>query len=89
MVLGTVHTLQAAKEVILSAGAVKSPHICAFRTTFQLCSVLIAVSVMLSGIGDAAHLATFNITPLVNLPVIGTNLQVCQIGRIDILLPGV
>ena len=30
---------------------------------------------MLSGIGDAAHLKAFNITPLVDLPVIGTNLQ--------------
>ncbi|KAI0720537.1 alcohol oxidase [Cerioporus squamosus] len=55
---GTVYTLHAAKEVILSAGSVKSPHI-----------------LMLSGIGDVAHLSSFNITPLVDLPVIGTNLQ--------------
>ncbi|RPD62467.1 alcohol oxidase [Lentinus tigrinus ALCF2SS1-7] len=55
---GTVYTMQAAKEVILSAGSVKSPHI-----------------LMLSGIGDASHLALFNITSLVDLPVIGTNLQ--------------
>ena len=89
MLLGTVHTLHAAKEVILSAGAVKSPHICVFRMTSQLCPVLIAVSVMLSGIGDAAHLTAFNITPLVNLPAIGTNLQVCQIVRVGMLLPGV
>ena len=89
MLLGTVHTLHAAKEVILSAGAVKSPHICVFRMTSQLCPVLIAVSVMLSGIGDAAQLAAFNITPLVKLPVIGTNLQVRWTERIGILLPSV
>ncbi|EJF63363.1 alcohol oxidase [Dichomitus squalens LYAD-421 SS1] len=55
---GPVHTLKAKKEVILSAGSLKTPHI-----------------LMLSGIGDAAHLTALGIKPVVNLPAVGQNLQ--------------
>ncbi|RPD62462.1 alcohol oxidase [Lentinus tigrinus ALCF2SS1-7] len=55
---GLTHTLTATKEVILCAGAVKTPHI-----------------LMLSGIGDAAHLSSMGIKPLVDLPAVGQNLQ--------------
>ncbi|KAI0770376.1 alcohol oxidase [Fomes fomentarius] len=55
---GTRQTIHAAKEVILSAGSVKSPHI-----------------LMLSGIGNADHIASFGIKPRVHIPAVGTNLQ--------------
>jgi choline dehydrogenase-like flavoprotein len=51
-------SMQARREVILSAGAVKSPHL-----------------LMLSGIGDNHTLAAAGVTPIVNLPDVGQNLQ--------------
>ncbi len=50
--------LRAAREVIVSGGAINSPQI-----------------LMLSGIGPAAHLREMGITPLVDLPGVGANLQ--------------
>ncbi|KAI0720530.1 alcohol oxidase [Cerioporus squamosus] len=55
---GPSYTLQAAKEVILCAGSVKTSHI-----------------LLLSGIGDAAHLSSVGIDPIVDLPAVGQNLQ--------------
>jgi choline dehydrogenase len=51
-------SLQAGREVILSAGTVGSPHL-----------------LMLSGVGDAAHLRAHGIDPLVHLPGVGADLQ--------------
>jgi choline dehydrogenase len=48
----------AAREVIVSAGAINSPHI-----------------LMLSGIGDAAHLRRHGIAPRLDRPAVGRNLQ--------------
>ncbi|KZV68609.1 GMC oxidoreductase [Peniophora sp. CONT] len=48
----------AKNELILSAGAVKSPHL-----------------LLLAGIGDASYLSSVGVTPLVNLPDVGQNLQ--------------
>ncbi|KZV61898.1 GMC oxidoreductase [Peniophora sp. CONT] len=45
-------------ELILSAGAVKSPHL-----------------LLLAGIGDASYLSSVGVTPLVDLPDVGQNLQ--------------
>jgi choline dehydrogenase-like flavoprotein len=50
--------LRAAQEVVLSAGAVGTPHI-----------------LMLSGIGDRAHLQEVGVEPKVHLPAVGQNLQ--------------
>ena len=54
------HTFEATAkiELILSAGAVKSPHL-----------------LLLSGIGDASYLSSVGVTPLVDLPDVGQNLQ--------------
>jgi len=54
---GRARTAYADREVIVSAGAINTPHL-----------------LMLSGIGDAAHLKASGVTPLVDLPV-GKNLQ--------------
>jgi choline dehydrogenase len=51
-----VVTARAAREVIVSAGAIHSPHI-----------------LMLSGIGESAHLAANGITPVHDLPGVGQN----------------
>ncbi|MEO8306710.1 MAG: GMC family oxidoreductase N-terminal domain-containing protein [Pseudomonadota bacterium] len=48
----------AAREVIVSAGAYGSPHL-----------------LQLSGIGDAVQLQSLGITPVLNLPAVGRNLQ--------------
>ncbi|KZV70517.1 GMC oxidoreductase [Peniophora sp. CONT] len=48
----------AKNELILSAGAVKSPHL-----------------LLLAGIGDSSYLSSIGITPIVNLPDVGQNLQ--------------
>ncbi|VDC04855.1 unnamed protein product [Peniophora sp. CBMAI 1063] len=48
----------AKSELILSAGAVKSPHL-----------------LLLAGIGDASYLSSVGVTPLVDLPDVGQNLQ--------------
>jgi choline dehydrogenase len=55
---GTDHTVHAAREVLLAAGAVNSPQI-----------------LMLSGIGNADHLRSHGIDPVVDLPEVGRNLQ--------------
>ena len=51
-------TIQATREIVLSAGAFNSPHL-----------------LMLSGIGPADHLRSLGITPVVDLPGVGRNLQ--------------
>ena len=55
---GQVKQAFAAKEVIVSCGAIKSPQL-----------------LMLSGIGPADALNAMNITPQINLPGVGQNLQ--------------
>lgn len=55
---GPVYTLDATNEIILSAGAVNTPHL-----------------LMLSGIGEKAHLSKFKIKTIVNSPMVGKNLQ--------------
>ena len=55
---GRMVTAKANREVILSAGSVKSPHL-----------------LMLSGIGNAGHLAQHGIAPVLDLPGVGQNLQ--------------
>jgi len=57
-VSGQVKQAFAAKEVIVSCGAIKSPQL-----------------LMLSGIGSADTLNAMNITPQINLPGVGQNLQ--------------
>ena len=55
---GQIKQAFAAKEVIVSCGAIKSPQL-----------------LMLSGIGSAETLNAMNITPQINLPGVGQNLQ--------------
>ena len=55
---GPLYSLNATNEIILSAGAVNTPHL-----------------LMLSGIGEKAHLSKFNIQTIVNSPTVGKNLQ--------------
>ena len=55
---GAVQEVLAAQEVILSAGAVGSPHL-----------------LLLSGVGDAAHLEEVGVDLVHNLPGVGSNLQ--------------
>ncbi|KDQ13529.1 hypothetical protein BOTBODRAFT_33538 [Botryobasidium botryosum FD-172 SS1] len=50
--------VRAKKEVVLSAGAIHTPHL-----------------LMLSGVGPAEHLATHNISPVHDLPGVGSNLR--------------
>ncbi|CAE6406476.1 Glucose oxidase [Rhizoctonia solani AG-1 IB] len=54
----SAYTVNARKEVILSAGSLQSPQL-----------------LELSGIGNSTILKKFGITPLVNLPGVGENLQ--------------
>ncbi|OXA50883.1 Glucose dehydrogenase [FAD, quinone] [Folsomia candida] len=51
-------TAKARKEIILSAGAIGTPHL-----------------LMLSGIGPSEHLASVGVTPVLDLPGVGQNLQ--------------
>jgi len=55
---GKSHTIDAGKEIILSGGAINSPHI-----------------LMLSGVGPSDHLLKHGITPVIDLPGVGQNLQ--------------
>ena len=55
---GKLHTIDAEKEIILSGGAINSPHI-----------------LMLSGVGPSDHLLKHGITPVIDLPGVGQNLQ--------------
>lgn len=55
---GEIETVRCAKEVILSAGTVGSPHI-----------------LQHSGVGNAEHLKSLDIAPVVDLPGVGQNLQ--------------
>lgn len=55
---GSVLSVHAAREVIVSTGAFNSPQL-----------------LMLSGVGPADHLKSHGITPLVDLPGVGANLQ--------------
>ena len=55
---GGTGPFRARREVVLSAGAVGSPHI-----------------LQHSGIGDAQHLKTIGVEPLVHSPMVGENLQ--------------
>lgn len=54
---GQIYTVEARKEIVLSAGAVNSPQL-----------------LMLSGVGPADHLQSFDIPVMTDLPV-GDNLQ--------------
>ncbi|HEX4112062.1 MAG TPA: choline dehydrogenase [Stellaceae bacterium] len=60
---------RARREVILSGGAINSPHL-----------------LMLSGVGPADELRAHGITPLVDLPGVGRNLQDHASTGIDVLL---
>ena len=77
MPVGSPRILSVKREIILSAGAVKTPQIRTYRTesASQDCGADHIV-VMLSGIGDAAHLSSHSIRPIVDLPDVGRNLQV-------------
>jgi len=55
---GVEHVVSAGREVILSSGAIGSPHL-----------------MMLSGLGEAAHLKEHGIAPLCDLPGVGHNMQ--------------
>jgi choline dehydrogenase len=66
---GKTEQVRAAREVILSGGAINSPHL-----------------LMLSGIGPADELAAQGITPLVDLPGVGHNLQDHASSGIDVRL---
>ena len=55
---GVLHTAEASSEVVLSAGAIGSPHL-----------------LLHSGIGPADELAALGITPLLDMPGVGRNLQ--------------
>ncbi|MDZ7709724.1 MAG: choline dehydrogenase [Roseovarius sp.] len=55
---GVEHIVRAGREVILSSGAIGSPHL-----------------MMLSGLGEAAHLAEHGIEVLRDLPGVGRNMQ--------------
>ncbi|QXI30919.1 choline dehydrogenase [Pseudomonas vanderleydeniana] len=55
---GKAESVDVHREVILSAGAIHSPHL-----------------LMLSGIGNAKHLAEFGIPSLVDLPAVGEGLK--------------
>lgn len=55
---GAERVSRARAEVVLSAGAIGSPHL-----------------LMLSGIGEAAHLAGHGIAPVLDRPAVGQNLQ--------------
>jgi choline dehydrogenase len=55
---GAEHVIRANAEVILSSGAIGSPHL-----------------MMLSGLGEAAHLREHGIEPLRDLPGVGRNMQ--------------
>ncbi|MFB9150098.1 GMC family oxidoreductase [Roseovarius ramblicola] len=55
---GAEHVVRAGREVILSSGAIGSPHL-----------------MMVSGLGEAAHLAGHGIEPLCDLPGVGRNMQ--------------
>ncbi|KAM0815407.1 hypothetical protein AB5N19_01201 [Seiridium cardinale] len=54
----TRHVATATKEVVVSAGALRSPHL-----------------LLLSGIGEVKRIAQHNITPIVEVPGVGYNLQ--------------
>lgn len=72
-----IYTVHATKEVILSAGAIKTPHLCGSHSLFMTNTANKYVSlVMLSGIGEASYLASFGIKVISDLPDVGTNLQV-------------
>ncbi|KAJ0120794.1 alcohol oxidase [Diaporthe amygdali] len=55
---GTLKSVSARKEVIVSAGSFNTPQL-----------------LLLSGIGNATHLAEHNISVVVDLPGVGTNMQ--------------
>lgn len=55
---GKLYTIDAEKEIILSGGAINSPHI-----------------LMLSGVGPSDHLLKHGISPVIDLPGVGQNLQ--------------
>ncbi|QRM34621.1 FAD-dependent oxidoreductase (plasmid) [Microvirga sp. VF16] len=55
---GQVHTIRAASEIVLSAGAFQTPKL-----------------LMLSGIGERAHLESFGIPVISDLPGVGRNMQ--------------
>ncbi|KII88352.1 hypothetical protein PLICRDRAFT_175951 [Plicaturopsis crispa FD-325 SS-3] len=66
---GTTYAVNATKEVILSAGAIKTPQL-----------------LELSGIGDSSILQRYNISTVIDLPAVGTNLQDHMLMGSDFLL---
>lgn len=74
---GTPGSVNASKEVILSAGTFNTPQLLVLPPRFSIGIMRSAnfLDQKLSGIGPKAELEKFNIPVLVDLPGVGTNLQ--------------
>jgi choline dehydrogenase-like flavoprotein len=82
---GVTHRAHASKEVILGAGAVQTPQLLELSGTCPKNGCLSFASFPELGIGDKRILSGLGIETLVDLPGVGTNLQVFDI----FLTPGV